>query len=372
MPATPPASPTPNDPARAQASRGTPTQVEARADEFAAELRQRRGGPSPENANALASDAIAIPGSDQALQDVPVETIPTVSASVPAPDADMIAAASEGATVPTHSARSAPPPGTASAPGVGEPAGLIPPSGGRRTAGRSVPAEATLRGVQQERPAPTAPAMATEVRLTPVGSNADSPLAGSAVPPRRPTDSAVAPFVVVTDQPRSALAGTPEATAAPNALAVPSPAAQPTQGQAATITAPASAPLPAAPATQLGQAILARGTPDTIEVRLDPPSLGQVRVSFDFAGEVPRAVVAAAQPETLDQLRRSASALLTELAEAGLGDTELSWSDERLPPDDRPEGGRPFLVATGRGGASPAGAAPPPARRHDGALDLTF
>ena len=174
-----------------------------------------------------------------------------------------------------------------------------------------------------------------------------------------------------------------ETISAPPAAVVPSPSAPNTlssAGAPAPTLAPAPAPAPAlggaaAPTAQLAQAIVSRGGPDTIEIRLDPPSLGRVQVSFDFTGDAPRAIIAAAQPDTLDQLRRGAPALMQELSDAGLGDTELSWSEEHLPSDDRMNDDERVLVRAVRpdetSDVETLDAPAPRPARHDGGLDLT-
>ena len=172
-----------------------------------------------------------------------------------------------------------------------------------------------------------------------------------------------------------------ETISAPPAAVVPSPSAPNTlssAGAPAPTLAPAPAPAlggAAAPTAQLAQAIVSRGGPDTIEIRLDPPSLGRVQVSFDFTGDAPRAIIAAAQPDTLDQLRRGAPALMQELSDAGLGDTELSWSEEHLPSDDRMNDDERVLARAVRpdetSDVETLDAPAPRPARHDGGLDLT-
>ena len=66
------------------------------------------------------------------------------------------------------------------------------------------------------------------------------------------------------------------------------------------------------------------------ELRMDPPDLGAVTLSFyrDEDG-VQRAAVTAENRDTLDLLRRHADVLLRELARAGAGDVELGFEDRR-------------------------------------------
>lgn len=80
-------------------------------------------------------------------------------------------------------------------------------------------------------------------------------------------------------------------------------------------------------ASQVGAAIRSNGASSTIEVRLDPPDLGRVRI--EFAMDTPdavKAVVSAERPDTLDHMRRHASHLIDELKFAGFGDVNLEFS----------------------------------------------
>lgn len=118
------------------------------------------------------------------------------------------------------------------------------------------------------------------------------------------------------------------------------------------------------PSVQIARAIGSPSAGETIEVRLDPPELGRVRIAFEF-GDAPRAVVSASQPETLDLLRRGGALLTEELAQAGLSEAEIEWSEQGLP-DDRDEAdAAPVRHAPGPDTTD----APPRARHHDGALD---
>ena len=190
---------------------------------------------------------------------------------------------------------------------------------------------------------------------------------------------------------------TPSATGAAPALPGPAEAAEPSApaGEPLLPTFPASgapsasaaavggsAPTPSVPhgpaavvhaTAQVAQAMVARGPGETLEIRLDPPQLGRVQVAFEFSGDTPRAVVSAAQPETLDLLRRGAPILLQELAEAGLDGTQLEWSDAPLG-GEAPEDRRLTLSLDATEPAQAEAPLPPAGRplRHDGALDLTL
>lgn len=80
--------------------------------------------------------------------------------------------------------------------------------------------------------------------------------------------------------------------------------------------------------------ILTNAQDGALELRLDPPELGQVTLTFyeDDAG-VRHAAVVAENPETLDLLRRHSDVLQRELARAGAADVQLSYAEKR--DDDR-------------------------------------
>ena len=371
MPATPPASLMPNGPARDSAPRGTPADAEPRSAEFAAQVRQERNREGRASRDANASGETATLCSGEAPPMISRQTFAAGDVSAANTDADPIIMVSGGVPTSAHSASPAQLPAATNPSSVATSAPELSGVSVVSATGRLVLAGSPPASLPQQAPVP-GPTMPTHIRPAPDSASETSMRAAPAGPTSGPTDASFTPFVAATGSERSAPVGAAETTATPNTLPTPSLTAQPAQGQTAATTAPAPTPLPAAPTTQLAQAILARGTPDTLEVRLDPPSLGQVRVSFDFGGDVPRAVVAAAQAETLDQLRRGASALLLELAEAGLGDTELTWSDERLPPGEQSAAARPIFLATDHGEVLQADALPPLPRRHDGVLDLTL
>ncbi|MEM9422602.1 MAG: flagellar hook-length control protein FliK, partial [Pseudomonadota bacterium] len=79
---------------------------------------------------------------------------------------------------------------------------------------------------------------------------------------------------------------------------------------------------------QLVQGIRLSSTDRTIEMQLDPPHLGRVRIEFDFSGEnIVKAIVSAADPETTSLLRRQSGSLSQELADAGLEDVTIEFAD---------------------------------------------
>ena len=131
---------------------------------------------------------------------------------------------------------------------------------------------------------------------------------------------------------------------------------------------------PPAPAEQVARAVAVAPGERVVEVRLDPPQLGRVRVEFDFTGDAVRAVVSAAEPEALSLLRRGQAGLVRDLAEMGYEGAEVEYAEDRPPGRGREEEAS-YLPASFAPGAGPAAAdeAPRPRpRRHDGALDITL
>lgn len=93
----------------------------------------------------------------------------------------------------------------------------------------------------------------------------------------------------------------------------------------------AQAALSAAPvaAAQIVAAIKAERTGNSVEVRLDPPEMGRVRIDFIMeTAEAVRAVLTAERPETLEHLRRNMDDLLAQLKQAGFSTVDLEFSGE--------------------------------------------
>lgn len=66
-----------------------------------------------------------------------------------------------------------------------------------------------------------------------------------------------------------------------------------------------------------------------IEVSLDPPELGRIRIDFDAKGDaLIRAVISADAPETIDILRRNLDVLRSVLTEHGIGDLSMEMNEE--------------------------------------------
>ncbi|MBY0421621.1 MAG: flagellar hook-length control protein FliK, partial [Parvularculaceae bacterium] len=66
---------------------------------------------------------------------------------------------------------------------------------------------------------------------------------------------------------------------------------------------------------------------DQIDVRLDPPELGRVRISMHFErGDVVTATVSSERSDTLDLLKRHQDELTRELEKAGFARVNLQFS----------------------------------------------
>jgi len=83
-------------------------------------------------------------------------------------------------------------------------------------------------------------------------------------------------------------------------------------------------------AAQIVAAFRADRIGNSVEVRLDPPELGRVRIEFAVeTADAVKAVVTAERTETLDYLRRNAAHLTSELRSAGFGSIELEFADRQ-------------------------------------------
>ncbi len=77
---------------------------------------------------------------------------------------------------------------------------------------------------------------------------------------------------------------------------------------------------------QIQAAVVARNGRDFVEVRLDPPDLGRVRIDFNVEnGETIKAVVGAERSETLDHLKRNIADLEQQLKQAGFGSISFEF-----------------------------------------------
>ena len=82
-------------------------------------------------------------------------------------------------------------------------------------------------------------------------------------------------------------------------------------------------------AKQVVAAIRANATGGAIEVRLDPPELGQVRISFQMERtDIVAAVVNAEKTDTMDIMRRHADELAAALEKAGFSGVDLQFQSQ--------------------------------------------
>ena len=82
-------------------------------------------------------------------------------------------------------------------------------------------------------------------------------------------------------------------------------------------------------ARQVVAAIRANATGGAIEVRLDPPELGQVKISFQMERtDIVAAVVNTEKTDTMDIMRRHADELTQALEMAGFGGVDLQFQSQ--------------------------------------------
>ena len=120
--------------------------------------------------------------------------------------------------------------------------------------------------------------------------------------------------------------------------------------------------------TQLAEAIRTRGAGRTIEVHLDPPELGRVLIELEVGrnGQV-RAVISAAESETLEMMRRNAGSLAQDLEQSGFQDIDLDWQRSG---DDADDAWARQLIWEQMTDASSQTQNPVPRQEHDGALNI--
>ncbi len=95
-----------------------------------------------------------------------------------------------------------------------------------------------------------------------------------------------------------------------------------------TLTSPAATHAPVVGATaQIIAAIKANRRSDTIEIRLDPPELGRVKIDFTMETmDSVKAILSAERGETLDHMRRNIGELAAQLKDAGFKSMEFEFS----------------------------------------------
>lgn len=98
---------------------------------------------------------------------------------------------------------------------------------------------------------------------------------------------------------------------------------------------------PQAVTRQIAEAVVRQGA-EGVEIRLDPPELGKVRMSLAPGEGSLTALITAERPETLDLLRRHADMLARDLAASGQGRVDLRFGADGQgaggDPRDRPSG----------------------------------
>ncbi|MBO6603386.1 MAG: flagellar hook-length control protein FliK [Roseicyclus sp.] len=210
---------------------------------------------------------------------------------------------------------------------------------------------------------PAAPTTQAFTQLTPPASVAPTGLSG--VDPQTPIrvlqtglPSDELPFELAAIP---ALAANGAGTGTAAQLTPPGPPAP----QAATAQN-AAAQMAAAMQAQAG----ARMPDQPIEIALDPPELGRVRMVFSHVDGGLVLAITADRPETLDLMRRHADLLAREFSDAGLGGTAFSFQGQQN--GDSPKTDHKATRMTGPGEPHAAtGPQPRPGpRAHDGALDL--
>lgn len=101
---------------------------------------------------------------------------------------------------------------------------------------------------------------------------------------------------------------------------------------------------------QILAAIQSNGRNDRIEVRLDPPELGRVRIDFIMeSGDAVKALVTAERSETLDHLRKHSADLSDQLRQAGFAGIEMSFArqDDRAKEEGEPAADSAAVGASG-------------------------
>ncbi|MEX2521107.1 MAG: flagellar hook-length control protein FliK, partial [Paracoccaceae bacterium] len=121
-------------------------------------------------------------------------------------------------------------------------------------------------------------------------------------------------------------------------------------------------PPPVAEARQMAQIAAqisfaaGRGVDERVEIRLDPPELGRVRLSFTMTDDGVAALVSADRPEIVDLMRRHAEVLHRDLTAAGYRNVTLDFGPSDHPGDERPqaESGEWGQSTRAEDGAAPA------------------
>lgn len=139
----------------------------------------------------------------------------------------------------------------------------------------------------------------------------------------------------------------------------------PSAPQAATAQS-AAAQMAAAMHAQPG----ARMPDQPIEIALDPPELGRVRMVFSHVDGALVLAITADRPETLDLMRRHADLLAREFSDAGLGGTAFSFQGQQNGNSSKTEHKPTRTAGFGEPSAATGPQPGPGPHAHDGALDL--
>lgn len=256
----------------------------------------------------------------------------------PAPQGGDDAAAPPAAT-PTVAVDAAPPPLLPEA-AIGVPAPAVPVS---------APVTGLVSGTIAARAAPPVPGGAAE---------AAAPEARVAVPNPAPQPMPVASTAPPgVRAPTMADPGPGQATDLPGLAA---PGRLSAHGPMPPVPMPPEAPVARHVAAQIAlQATpaLTPGGPATLELRLDPPELGQVRMTLGLSDQGVTLHLVADRPETLDLLRRHVALLGEEFARQGLGASSFTFAESGA----RDSPGRSNARGDARGGGSSGTAAAPQA-----------
>ena len=262
------------------------------------------------------------------------------ASSPPAPSAER-PPAPEGAAAPT-SPRLAEVPAGANADAVAaDPKAPLPP------AGRG----ATPESRRAEAPSPTDPDATPALRALPGASSAPSSSgSAAAVQAAPPTATWIDPLGAATTEAPPPVSEV-EAEARPSDVENTTLAAHGISGSSggARADGPSASASASAGATATPQAVtrqivdsVVRQGADGVEIRLDPPELGKVRMSLAPGDGAMTAVITAERPETLDLLRRHADMLARDLAASGQGRVDLRFGADGQgsggDPRDRPSG----------------------------------
>ncbi|MHA7872884.1 MAG: flagellar hook-length control protein FliK, partial [Hyphococcus sp.] len=109
--------------------------------------------------------------------------------------------------------------------------------------------------------------------------------------------------------------------------------AKPVAAQSVQTSAPlqqASATVAPHAAAQIVAAIKAEPKSGSIELRLDPPEMGRVRINLSVeTADAVKAVLTVERPETLDYLRRNIDQFTQDLRAAGFASVDLEFSEQR-------------------------------------------